>query len=169
MSAFLTNTISVIMIGIGATAILDLWAVFLSRAFKMQSLNFCMVGRWIGHMRNGTFTHANITKASQQQGECAVGWITHYLIGIVFAILTLSVAPAHWLETPTLTPALLVGVCTVILPFFIMQPALGFGVAGAKTPNPAQARLKSLMSHAVFGLGLYVSALVISPFLQTTA
>jgi len=31
--------------------------------------------------------------------------------------------------------------------------------AAAKTPNPAQARLKSLLAHTVFGVGLYVSAL----------
>lgn len=169
MSAFLTHAISAIVIGIGATALLDLWAVFLRQAFNMPSFNFCMVGRWIGHMRTGTFTHTNITKASQQQGECAIGWITHYLIGVVFALMTLLVAPSHWLQTPTVTPALLVGIGTVIMPYFIMQPALGFGVAGAKTPNPRQARLKSLMSHTVFGLGLYVSALVVSAFLPATA
>lgn len=169
MSAFLTHAISAIVIGIGATALLDLWSVFLRHAFNMPSFNFCMVGRWIGHMRTGTFTHANIIKASQQQGECAIGWITHYLIGVVFALLTLLVAPSHWLQTPTVIPALLVGIGTVIMPYFIMQPALGFGVAGAKTPNPMQARLKSLMSHTVFGLGLYVSALVVSAFLPATA
>ena len=46
------------------------------------------------------------------------------------------------------------------MPFLLMQPAFGLGVAAAKTPAPWQARLKSLSSHLVFGVGLYLSALV---------
>jgi hypothetical protein len=36
------------------------------------------------------------------------------------------------------------------------------GVASSRTPRPAQARLKSLMTHSVFGVGLYLSALCVS-------
>jgi hypothetical protein len=46
----------------------------------------------------------------------------------------------------------------VAAPFLLMQPALGAGIAAAKTPNPTAARLRSLMTHAVFGLGLYFAA-----------
>jgi len=38
-------------------------------------------------------------------------------------------------------------------------------VASAKTPNPAGARVKSLATHTVFGLGLYLSALVLAALL----
>lgn len=44
------------------------------------------------------------------------------------------------------------------LPFLLMQPALGLGIAAAKTANPARARLHSLITHAIFGLGLYLTA-----------
>ena len=47
----------------------------------------------------------------------------------------------------------------------IMQPALGLGIAAAKRPHPTQARLKSLMTHTVFGVGLYLSALPVSRLL----
>jgi len=47
---------------------------------------------------------------------------------------------------------------TVVAPFFILQPALGAGIMAANKPNPDAARLKSLMSHFSFGLGLYVVA-----------
>ena len=59
-------------------------------------------------------------------------------------------------------PALIFGVVTVAIPFFIMHPSFGLGLASSKAANPTQARLRSLMSHAVFGVGLYVSALVMS-------
>lgn len=39
-----------------------------------------------------------------------------------------------------------------------MQPALGFGVAAAKTAYPRKARLLSLLTHTVYGLGLLIAA-----------
>lgn len=41
--------------------------------------------------------------------------------------------------------------------------AIGLGVAASRTPRPAQARLKSLATHSVFGVGLYVCALALAP------
>jgi hypothetical protein len=57
---------------------------------------------------------------------------------------------------------LLYGIVTVVFPFFILQPSFGLGVAASKTPKPAQARLKSLATHSVFGIGLYLCALIVS-------
>ena len=57
-------------------------------------------------------------------------------------------------------PAGLSGV-TVAFPFFILQPCLGFGIAGSKTPSPVTTRMKSLAAHAAFGVGLYVCALAL--------
>ena len=61
-----------------------------------------------------------------------------------------------WLERPTLLPALVFGVVTVAMPWLVMQPSFGLGIAASKAPKPAQARLKSLMTHTVFGIGLYL-------------
>ena len=54
------------------------------------------------------------------------------------------------------------GIGSVAAPFFVMQPAMGAGIAASRTPRPAAARLHSLVTHTVFGLGLYATALVIS-------
>jgi DUF2938 family protein len=151
--------------GIGATLIMDLWNLFLKRSFGVPSLNYCMLGRWLRHMPEGTFRHANIAAAPPKSGECPAGWIAHYSIGIVFALLFVAASPA-WLEQPTVLPALLYGIATVVFPFLVMQPSLGLGIAASRTPRPAQARLKSLATHSVFGLGLYVSALAVSQILS---
>ncbi|MNT97543.1 hypothetical protein D3C72_2398910 [compost metagenome] len=63
---------------------------------------------------------------------------------------------------PTLAPALIVGLATVAAPFFLMQPGMGAGIAASKTPNPHIARLRSLLTHAVFGIGLYLSGLLLA-------
>jgi hypothetical protein len=74
-----------------------------------------------------------------------------------------------WLAHPTLLPALFFGVGTVLVPFLLMQPSFGFGIAASRTPNPTQARLRSLMAHAAFGVGLYVCAVGVSYALRVHA
>jgi uncharacterized membrane protein YagU involved in acid resistance len=145
---------------------MDLWNLFLKRTFGLPSLNYCLLGRWVRHMPEGTFRHANITAAPQKRFECTVGWIAHYTTGIVFAVMFVGLMSGDWLAQPTLFPAMLYGIATVVFPFFIMQPSFGLGVAASRTPNPAQARLKSLGTHVVYGLGLYVCALGASYLLR---
>jgi hypothetical protein len=156
-------------IGIGATLLMDLWNLFLKRTFSIQSLNLCLLGRWLRHMPEGTFRHASITAAPQKPFECAVGWIAHYSIGVVFAVVFVVFAPRDWLAQPTLLLALLYGIATVVFPFFILQPSLGLGIAASRTPNPVQARLKSLATHTVFGIGLYLCALGVSHLIPVHA
>lgn len=150
------------VIGIGATLGMDFWNMFLKRTFNIPSLSYCLLGRWLGHMPDGVFRHTTITAAPRRPHECAVGWIAHYTIGITFAIVFVVVVSGDWLVHPTLLPALFYGIATVAMPFFIMQPALGLGVAARRTPKPMQARLKSLVTHSVFGFGLYACAIGLS-------
>ena len=78
------------------------------------------------------------------------------------ALMLVALASGTWLGRPTLLPALLFGVCTVLVPFLIMQPSFGLGVAGSRTPNPTQVRFRSLMAHTTFGVGLYACAVGMS-------
>jgi hypothetical protein len=119
-----------------------------------------MVGRWIGHFSSGRFVHRDITQAPPVRGERIAGWVVHYAIGIVWAALLLVICGARWAEEPSLLPAILTGLVTVVAPFFLLQPGLGLGIAASRTPRPNAARLRTLATHLVFGLGLYVSAVV---------
>ncbi|MER8787169.1 DUF2938 domain-containing protein [Mesorhizobium sp. M0983] len=148
------------VIGIGATALMDLWGWFLKRMLAIPSLDYAWVGRWIGHFPRGRFAHANIAQAARVRGETAIGWSAHYATGIVFAAALIGVWSLDWARHPTVLPALLVGVCTIVAPFFVMQPAFGIGIAASKVPNPRTARLRSLMTHLSFGVGLYIAALL---------
>jgi hypothetical protein len=167
MSLEANYILGAITIGIGATLIMDLWNLFLKRAFGIPSLNYCLLGRWLRHMPAGILRHASITAAPQKPFECTVGWIAHYTIGVTFALVLVLLTSGDWLARPTLLLALLYGIGTVVFPFFIMQPSLGLGIAASRTPKPMQARLKSLMTHTVFGVGLYLSALGLSYVLRT--
>jgi hypothetical protein len=156
------HLIAIIIIGAGATVVTDVWALIRRSWLGTPLPNFGLVGRWIAHMGKGTFRHDSIAAAAPIGGETSIGWVTHYLIGIAFAGLLIGIYGSGWLQQPRLIPALLVGVGTVAAPFLLMQPGMGAGIAASRTPHPARVRMQSLVTHAVFGLGLYLTGCLIS-------
>jgi hypothetical protein len=153
----MTDLLFILILGMGATATMDLWALLRRPLLGIAPPNYGLVGRWLAHMPRGQFYHDTIAKAAPIRGEKFIGWAAHYLIGITFAAALIAIWGMEWLHQPTLIPALVVGIGTVAAPFFIMQPGMGAGIAAAKTPQPTSARVQSLITHAVFGAGLYVA------------
>ncbi|MEN5081955.1 DUF2938 domain-containing protein [Bosea sp. TWI1241] len=150
-----------IVIGIGATALLDLWALLLNRTLGQPMANWAVIGRWFAYLPRGRFMHDTIAQTPPVANELAIGWTMHYLVGILFAASLLAIWGPGWALAPTLLPALIVGVVTVGCGWFILQPGMGFGIAASRRPNPGQIRLMGLINHVVFGLGLYLTALLI--------
>ncbi|HVY08237.1 MAG TPA: DUF2938 domain-containing protein [Burkholderiales bacterium] len=146
-----------LVIGAGATAMTDFWTFTRKRLLDIPVPDYGLVGRWVGHMAHGCFRHDRIAASPAIHGERLVGWTTHYVVGIGFAALLLGICGLAWVRHPTIGPALLVGICTVAAPFFIMQPGMGAGIAASRTPRPNAARIQSLITHAVFGVGLYTA------------
>jgi hypothetical protein len=151
-----------ILIGAGATLAMDAWAALLRR-IGVPSLNLAFLGRWVGHLPKGRLMHESIARAAPIEGERALGWATHYAIGISFAGLLLATCGLDWAHAPTPMPALLIGIVTVAAPLLVLQPALGAGIASRKTATPLLNSLKSLATHVVFGMGLYLAARVTAP------
>ena len=79
---FLWNSV---VIGIGGTAAMDLWALLLTAVFGLPKPNWGLVGRWFAHLAKGTFFHKDITAAQAIPNEAALGWFSHYAIGILYA------------------------------------------------------------------------------------
>lgn len=151
--------------GVLATAVMDLGSLLLQRLFGLPMPNYAMVGRWVGHMPAGQWRHCAIAAAPAVRGERAIGWVVHYLTGIAFAALLLAICGPDWLRAPNFLPAMLLGLATVAAPFLLMQPCMGAGIAARRTPDPATARMRSLINHGLFGLGLYVAGRVVQGWL----
>lgn len=152
------TVVRIVLIGGGATMLMDIWAAVL-RQLGIKSLSFAFLGRWIGHLPEGRFIHESIAKAPPVRGELLLGWGAHYAIGISFAALLIATFGLPWARSPSLLPALLIGIVTVVAPLFILQPALGAGIASSKTPAPLFNSIKSVVTHTVYGVGLYLAAL----------
>lgn len=154
-----------LFVGIGATLLMDMGSLVRRRLSGNPMPDYAMVGRWLGHMRRGRFRHDAIARSAPVRGERWLGWCAHYLVGMAFAAVLPLLWTDAWLRDPTPGPALLVGGATVAMPFLVMQPAMGAGVAASRTSHPAKARVQSLLNHLVFGAGLYLSALLLKSLL----
>ena len=153
----------IVAVGIAATLVMDVWGLVQRRLFKVRTLDYSLVGRWIGHMAEGRFRHSHIAAVAPVRHERLIGWFVHYATGVGFAAALLALGGTDWASRPTPFLALTVGMATLAAPFAIMQPALGFGVAGSHLPSPWKARGRSLGTHLVFGGGLYLAALALAP------
>ncbi len=162
------NTVSelgyFLLIGIGGTLLLDVWAWALSLIFGVSSTNWALVGRWIVNLTFGRLT-VNHPKSKTIRGELLIGWLAHYLIGISYGISLFIIWGENWLIQPTIDEPVMISWVLLIAPFFIMMPGLGAGVAGQNTPNPTLTRFKSLVGHTIFGIGMFCTAKLIQVLL----
>ena len=78
-----------LIVGSGATAMIDLWAVMRQRLLGIAPPDFGLVGRWLATWHTVGF--ATIPwHAAPVRAERLVGWLAHYVIGIAFAALLLG-------------------------------------------------------------------------------
>lgn len=159
----LTNTL---LTGAGATAVMDIWAIARKRLLGIPLPDYGLVGRWLAYMPRGRFCHHPISASPPVRGERLIGWTAHYLIGIAFAATLLALWGLEWAAQPTIGPALTIGIGSVAAPFLLMQPGMGAGIAASRTARPAAARLQSVVTHTIFGFGLYAAAYLTNFFVK---
>ena len=146
-----------LVMGVTATVAADLWATFANRILGWPRTNWGLVGRWIGHMRDGQFAHTSIGSSPPIVHESTLGWAFHYVVGCLYAALYLTYANIAHMGQPTLVSAVLFGLVTILSPWLLMQPALGLGIFASKAPRPTLVRMQNVIIHTIFGLGLYYS------------
>ena len=78
------------------------------------------------------------------------------------AVLLVSIYGLSWARSPPLRPALVIGILTVIAPLFVLQPALGLDVASSKSATPIFSTVKSVVTHTIYGFGLYLTAFALA-------
>ncbi|WZB60246.1 DUF2938 family protein [Achromobacter xylosoxidans] len=156
-----------VLIGLIATALSDLWAVFLEKAFKVPNYGFDVVGSWIGHMARGQFLHKPIFASPPIPGEKIIGWIAHYALGAAFGFLPILLGGgAGWIANPTWLAAIGAGLLTLAVPFFIVVPAFGMGVLCARAPDPWAARRQGVIAHLYYGVALYIAAVLVAMLMR---
>lgn len=149
-----------IIMGLVATGAMDLWALLLNRLFGLPLSNWGRAGRWAVHAVRGQVFHYDIGAATPVPRETMIGWLFHYAVGLVYGVVLAILMGPEWLSAPTLWPAWLFSILTIGFGWFLMQPGMGAGVAASRTPNPWRARGLGLAAHSIFGVGLWIGAMV---------
>lgn len=145
-----------IIIGVLSTIFMDVVAWLREKICQITPLNYAFIGRWCLSWKDGQFIHKNITQSPSRKFEAVIGWCIHYFIGIFWAYLYLILNLYYSFES-FFAYTLIFSLCTTFAPFLIVQPALGFGFFATNTPAPLVSIKNSLIAHAFFGLGLYLS------------
>ena len=146
----------------GANILFDLWQRGLALATAQAAPNWAPIGRWFWHLREGRVFHDDIMRAAPYAHELRLGWIGHYARRHRLRRGLRAPRRPGWLAAPRLLPAWLFALATVGFGWFRLQPGLGLGWAASKAPNPAKVRLLNLVGHTVFGVGLWLTGLILA-------
>lgn len=149
-----------VLMGLSGTIAMDIWAWVQARLGIAPFPNWAMPGRWLGHVLRGRVFHDDIGAAEPVASELSLGWAFHYGVGILYGLIWAALAGSAWLAAPTFVPVWIFALITIAAGWFLLQPGMGLGWGASKTPNPWKVRGLGLLAHSVFGLGMWVGALV---------
>jgi len=151
-----------IFMGIIATIMMDVLSV---TALKLRLIAFLpprLTGRWFASMARGQFVHSDIGRVPPINHEMAIAVPMHYVVGISLALLYLVLISALGLSPRNPVAALAFALCTSLLPWLLMFPAMGYGPFGMHGPQGTRLFLSSLVTHCFYGVGLWIGMLILS-------
>ena len=134
-------------------------------AFKLRltaPLSPHLIGRWFVSVARAQLYHADIARVAPVNHEVAIAAPVHYAIGVALTSVYLwGISELGW-PKHSLAIALAFGLCTSVFPWLLMFPSMGYGFFGAHGPAGTRLFLSSLLSHAFFGVGIWVAVRIVS-------
>lgn len=152
--------LEIIVVGVIATATLDIWQQIYRMLTGMPITNWAMIGRWAAYIPNGQFVQQNIGETPAVPNEKALGWIVHYAVGIGYAVVYLFLMWFIFQSPPDFISAMIFGAISVSVTWFMMEPILGAGMMASKTPKPPAVMTQDFTSHLSFGFGLFLGVVI---------
>lgn len=71
-----------LVIGAGATLVMDAWVALRQRWFGSPGLDYGWVTRWLRHLSTGVWRVHPKSETPPSLWEQALGWVIHYVIGV---------------------------------------------------------------------------------------
>jgi hypothetical protein len=143
--------------GIVGAVLMDITESIAARFGLTSGVNVALVGRWALGLTRGQWSHANIARCPDRQGEVLMGWAFHFLVGGGgVALLYAAFVQCAGFTAPThrLWGGVMFGAVTSLLPWLVLLPAFGWGWFGRRAPKGCNALLSSTVSHVPYGLGV---------------
>jgi len=147
-----------VLLGIIATVTMDVLSVAAIKLRLIALLPPHLIGRWFASVARGQVLHGDIAQVSPIQHEMAVAVPVHYAIGVTLALTYLLACSTLGLSPRSPVTALVFALCTNLLPWLLMFPAMGYGWFGAHGPTGTRLFASSFLTHCFYGLGLWLGA-----------
>ena len=142
------------VVGVFSCLVFDLWQRIFKLLTGIPPSNWAMVGRWLLNLiKNRQLFVNNITAIKSYESELPIGWVFHYFVAILYAVVYFLLMELKILN-PGFFDGLVYGIISVIVPWFFFQPALGNGILASKTHEPIKVCLLALMMHTIFGIAI---------------
>lgn len=151
-----------VLIGILATVTMDVLTAVTIKLGLIAPLSPHLIGRWFVCVARGQLLQADIAQVSPVNGEMAIAVPVHYAIGITLALLYFLVSSALGLTPRNPLSALGFALCTNLLPWLLMFPAMGYGWFGSHGPAGTRLFLSSFVTHCLYGVGLWLGASILT-------
>lgn len=81
-------------------------------------------------LSRGKVFHDDIGAASPVLGELALGWVFHYVVGVLYGIVCALIVGANWFAGPVFWQVWIWGILTIAGGWFVLHPGMGLGWAG---------------------------------------
>jgi hypothetical protein len=159
------NLPEMILMGIFATFIMDLFAKFLVKSKIVRAtIEPHIPGRWVLYMLRGKFIHEDIRQTPALKNEKPAALTSHYLIGIVLVGIYLFLELKEPAIRDQLWMPLVFGVTTVLLPWLWLYPSIGIGFLASKSKKQSDYVIFSSINHLNFGIGMTIWVVVFRPY-----
>ena len=150
-----------VVAGVLGTLAMDSLNLLFARTGMLSKIEVGMIGRMAVGWARGRFCYGHPSEMEQVANEMLYGYVTHYTIGVGFAVpyvlgWDLLIG---WPASPVW--ALAYGVATTVASYFFVFPSMGFGVFGRRSPEGIRAPLSSLANHLFYGVGLAVGVALV--------
>ena len=146
-----------VVAGVLGTLMMDSLNLLCARTGMISKIDVGMIGRMAVGWSRGRFRYGHPSEVEKVANEMLYGYVTHYTIGVGFAVpyvlgwnlLVGGPASPVW--------ALAYGVATTVASYFFVFPSMGLGVFGRRSPECIRAPLSSLANHLFYGVGMAVA------------
>jgi uncharacterized membrane protein YeaQ/YmgE (transglycosylase-associated protein family) len=145
-----------IVAGVLGTLMMDSLNHLFARTGMLSKIEVGMIGRMSAGWARGRFRYRHPDEMEEVANEMLYGYITHYTIGVGFAVS--YVLGWDLLVGGPVSPlwTLAYGVATTVASLFFVYPSMGLGVCGRRSPEGIRAPLSSLANHLFYGVGMAV-------------
>ena len=155
-------TLRNVIIGLIATVTMDALNGGATKLRLIATLSPHSLGRWFASVARGRPVVKDINQMPPIKHEMVIAVSGHYAIGVTLALVYLLTTSSLGLTPRNPITALAFGVCTNVLPWLLMFPAMGYGVFGAHGPIGTRLFQSSLVNHLFYGVGLWLGVSILS-------